>query len=204
MRNRVSSPWAGLKAPMAACLLALGLSACGGGLLPAQNAQTATAFATYDQVIDAYDQVIPGRTTGDDLTRIGFDPRTGNVDVLSYVDIERRFLPRSNVPFADLNPAVRACIRAEGACVGYVFHPEHSGSKRIGNTVSDVLGFERITRSEHWSAQIVLLVLDGRVVHKVFSGSPRTENVEDKVQPLGPLQDVGAALAHAVGASTSF
>ena len=203
MTKRPSSP-AGWTAALAAAALALCLAACGGGLLPAQNAQTATRFTSYDQVVDAFDQIAPYRTAEADLPRFGFDARTGNVDVLSYVDIQRRFLPHAGMPYGELDPAVRTCIHAEADCVGYVFHPEHSGTKRIGDTVADVLGFERITRSEHWSADVVLLVQNGRVVHKVFSGSPRTENVEDKVQPLGPLQDVGAALAHAVGASSSF
>lgn len=194
-------PWA-----LAALLppIMLGLAACGGGLLPKDAANAATAFNSYDQVVEAYDQVAPGRTLEDDLPRLGFDARTGNVDVLSYVDIERRFMPRAGVTLNDLNPAVAACIRAEDACTGYVFHPTHSGSKRIGSTFLDVLDFERVTRSEHWSAEVVLLTLNGRVVHKVFSGSPRTETVEDKVQPLGPVQDVGAALAHAIGSTSSF
>jgi hypothetical protein len=204
MTKRPSPPWQGLAGPLAATALAVCLAACGGGLLPAQNAQSATRFTSYDEVVDAYDQVQPYRTTEADLPRFGFDARTGNVDVLSYVDIQRRFLPHAGMPYGELDPAVRACIHAQADCVGYVFHPEHSGTKRIGNTVADVLGFERVTRSEHWSAEVVLLVQNGRVVHKVFSGSPRTENVEDKVQPLGPLQDVGAALARAVGASSSF
>ena len=67
----------------------------------------------------------------------------------------------------------------------------------MGALVPDVLGFERITRSERWSAEVILLVMNGRVVHKVFSGNPRTQNLEDRRQPLGPLQDLGGALAGA-------
>lgn len=206
MRKRVPFRPPGVALPLAACLLVLGLAACGGGggVLPAQDANTATSFTSYDQVVDAYEQVQPFRTSAYDLPRIGFDARTGNVDVLSYVDIQKRFLPHAGMPFGLLNPAVRACIRAESHCVGYVFRPSHSGSRRIGNSVADIFGFERITRAEHWSAEIVLLVQDGLVVHKLFSGSPRTETVEDKVQPLGPLQDAGAALGRAVGGYTNF
>jgi hypothetical protein len=46
--------------------------------------------------------------------------------------------------------------------------------------------------------------MNGRVVHKVFSGNPRTENLEDRRQPLGPLQDLGGAIAHAAGSVSSY
>jgi len=41
-------------------------------------------------------------------------------------------------------------------------------------------------------------------VHKVFSGNPRTQNLEDRRQPLGPLQDLGGALAKAAGNAPSY
>jgi len=192
------------------CLLFLGvsslllLSGCGGGLLPDQNAKAASPFESYDQVVEAFDQIVPGMTRADDLPNIGFDARTGNVDVLSYLDIEGRFLPAAGVRWEHMDPAVQACIRAELYCTGYVFHPSRTTSKRLGSFVPDVLGFERITRSNRWSADIILLVMNGRVVHKVFSGNPRTENLEDRRQPLGPLQDLGGAIAHAAGSVSSY
>jgi len=180
------------------------LSGCGGGLLPDQKAQSASPFESYDQVVDAFDQIVPGMTRADDLPNIGFDARTGNVDVLSYLDIEGRFLPAAGVRWEHLNPAVQACIRAELYCTGFVFHPSRTTSKRLGSFLPDVLGFERITRSSRWSADIILLVMNGRVVHKVFSGNPRTDNLDDRRQPLGPLQDLGGALAHAAGSASPY
>lgn len=183
------------------CLLGLGAAGCGSGVLPAQNQRAATDFVSYDQVVNAYEQIVPGRTSTQDLARIGFDARTGNVDVLSYLGIQERFMPRDSFKFDQLNPAVKACILSETGCTGFAFHPAHSATRRIGNAALDILGFQRVTRSEHWSAEIVLLMQNGIVTYKVFSGSPRTENVEDRVQPLGPLQDLGGALARGVGAA---
>lgn len=179
------------------------LAGCG-GLLPQQDAASATPFQTYDQVVEAFEQIVPGMTRADDLANLGFDPHRGNVDVLSYVDMESRFLPAAGVRWEHLDPAVRACIQAELYCTGFVFHPSRTASKRIGAFVPDLLGFQRITRSERWSADVTLLVMNGRVVHKVFSGSPRTENLDDKRQPLGPLQDLGGAIAHAAGSFPSY
>ena len=173
------------------------LSGCGGGLLPEQQAQSGNPFQTYDQVVESFDQIVPGMTRAEDLPNLGFDARKGNVDVLSYLGIQERFLPAAGVRWEHLNPAVRACIRAELYCTAYVFHPSRTMSKRIGNTVADLLGFQRITHSSRWSADVILLVMNGRVIHKVFSGNPRTDNLENRSQPLGPLQDVGGVLSRA-------
>lgn len=194
------------RALLCALVLALPVAGCAGGngLLPAENDQAAMRFASYDEVVDAFEQIVPGTTRAEDLAHIGFDPLTANVEVLSYLGIEERFMPNDSFRFDRLDPAVQACILAENGCTGYVFRPEHSVTKRIGNTTLDLLGFERVTRSEHWSAEIVLLVQNGIVVHKVFSGHPRAEKVDDKVQPLGPLQDVGNAMLRGAQLGTGY
>lgn len=185
------------------CTSLVVLAGCG-GLLPDQQIQTATPFQTYDQVVDSFDQIVPGMTNAQDLPNLGFDPKTANVDVLSYVDVEGRFMQAPGLRWEHLDPAVQACIRAQIYCTGYVFHPSHTSAKRLGALVPDVLGFERITRSTRWSADVILLVMNGRVVHKVFSGTPRAENLDDRKQPLGPLQDLGGAIAHAAGSVPSY
>lgn len=179
------------------------LAGCG-GLLPDQQIQNASPFQTYDQVVDSFNQIVPGMTNAQDLPNLGFDPKTANVDVLSYVDVETRFMQAPGMRWEHLDPAVQACIRAQAYCTGYVFHPSHTSSKRLGALVPDLLGFERITRSNRWSADVTLLVMNGRVVHKVFSGTPRAENLDDRKQPLGPLQDLGGALARAAGSTPSY
>lgn len=185
------------------CTSLVVLAGCS-GLLPDQQIQTATPFQNYDQVVDSFNQIVPGMTNAQDLPNLGFDPKTANVDVLSYVDVEGRFMQAPGLRWEHLDPAVQACIRAQIYCTGYVFHPSHTSSKRLGALVPDVLGFERITRSTRWSADVTLLVMNGRVVHKVFSGTPRSENLDDRKQPLGPLQDLGGAIAHAAGSVPSY
>jgi hypothetical protein len=160
-----------------ACTSLVMLAGCG-GLLPDQKA--ASPFESYDQVMEAFDQIVPGMTHAEDLPNMGFDTRTGNVDVLSYLNVEERFMPAAR---EHLSPAVQACIRAEAYCTGYVFHP---------------------SRSDGWSADVILLVMNGRVVHKVFSGNPHTQYLEDRRQPLRPLQDLGGAVARAAGSATSY
>ena len=128
----------------------------GGGLLPQQ------AQASYDQVAESFDQIVPGMTRADDLPNLGFDPRSANADVLSYPGIQERFLPAAGVRREHLDPAVQACIRAELYCTGYVFHP---AGRSTGTRIADLLGLGRGREP----ADMTLLLMNGRVIHKVFS-----------------------------------
>lgn len=165
----------------------------GSGLLAQQQAQPSQS---YDRMVESFEQIVPGMTRADDLPNLGFGAPTGNADILSYREIQQRFLP-AGVQWEQLNPAVRACIRAELYCTGFVFRPI---STRIGTAVSDLLGFEKISHSSP-SAEVVLLVMNGRVVHKVFSS--RTDTLDYSRQPLAPQPD-GGAMARAAGGATTF
>jgi hypothetical protein len=121
------------------------LAGCG-ALLPEQKAHT--PFENADQVAESFDQIVPGMTRADDLPHLGFD--TAKVELLSSRDVERRF--------GSADPAVRACIRAEIYCTGYVFHPRAASGL-----------FQRVSHSG--SANVTLLVMNGRVIHKVFAGA---------------------------------
>lgn len=135
-----------------ACGSLVALAGCS-GLLPDQKTASANPLKSYDQVVEAFDQIVPGMTHAEDLPNLGFDARTGNVDVLSHLNIADRFGPAAGAHREHLDPAVQACIRAQAYCTGYVFHPG---------------------RSESWPADVILLVMNGRVVHKVFFGASRT------------------------------
>ena len=135
-----------------ACGSLVVLAGCG-GLLPDQKAASTSPLESYDQVAEAFDRIVPGMTQAEDLPNLGFDTRTRNVDVLSHLNIAKRFAPAAGMRREHPNPAVQACIRADVYCTGYVFHPGGHESR---------------------PADVILLVMNGRVVHKVFSGNPRT------------------------------
>jgi hypothetical protein len=125
----------------------VGLAGCGGGLLPEQQGRSASTSQTYDQVVESFGQIVPGMTQAQDLPNLGFDARNADVEVLSHLNIEKRFLA-AGLRWEQLDPAIRACINAQVYCTGYVFHPGRA-------------------------SDVTLLVMNGRVVHKVFSGNPR-------------------------------
>ncbi|MBI3675764.1 MAG: hypothetical protein HY243_04015 [Proteobacteria bacterium] len=179
-------------AAVASTFATLALVGCGGlGLLPYQSDVCNSSFKTYKEVETAYETVTPGATRASDLAAIGFDSSLApNVEVLSYLGIIERFMPRDSIRFDNLDPKVQGCIDARDRCTAYVFKPEHLQEERVGNFFLDVFGFQRTTYDHGWSAEVVLLIQDGRVAYKVMSGKPRIDEYHDKVQPLGPFQDI--------------
>lgn len=171
----------------------LALVGCGGlGLLPYQTDIQTTNFQSYKAVETAYREITPGETPASDLVKIGFDSaRSPNVEVLSYLGVIERFMPRDSISFDNLDPAVQSCIEARDRCTAFVFHPGQLHQERTGSLLLDLFGFERTTVSTGWQAEVVFLVQDGRVAYKVMSGKPNIDTSHDTVQPLGPLQDIG-------------
>ena len=176
----------------------LALVGCGGlGLLPYQTQIANSKFRSYKQVAAAYDQIVPGATKASDLSDIGFDAsRSPNVEVLSYLGVIERFMPRDSIKFDRLDPAVQSCITSRDHCMAFVFRPQRLEEERTGNVLLDIFGFERTTYDHGWSAEVVLLIEDGRVAYKIMSGRPNIQAVRDKVQPLGPLQDLSSVAAN--------
>lgn len=181
---------------LAASVAVAALSGCG-SLLPAQSEKSNGGFKTYADVLHAYAKVKPGQTRVTDLTTIGFDAGQPNVEQLSYLGVMERFLPRANMGLSDLAPEVRNCVKARQHCTAYVFSPSQVHQQRTGDTMLDVFGFDRTTVSQGWSAEVTLLIYDDRVTYKVISSKPHIQTTQEKVQPLGPLQDIGTAVVPA-------
>jgi len=177
--------------------LALFLGGCGGTLLPEQTDHTNGKFKTFDDVKIAYERVQPGHTRVADLPSMGFDLTEPNVEQLSYLGVMERFMPRANMTQDEIAPEVRNCIRSRDHCMAYVFRPSMVHSERTGDTMLDVFGFDRTTINHGWSAEVTILVQDDRVAYKVISSKPHIEETHEKVQPLGPLQDLGNAVVPA-------
>ena len=182
---------------IASLVCALPLIGCGGlGLLPRETEIQNTSFRSYNDVATAYDSIAPG-TDASQLSQMGFDAaRSPNVEILSYLGVVERFMPRDSVKFDSLAEPVQSCIQARDRCTAYVFHPKRLHQQRTGNILLDIFGFERTTVNYGWSAEVVLLVEDGHVSYKLMSGRPHILDYRDKVQPLGPLQDFGNMTVH--------
>jgi hypothetical protein len=176
------------------------VSACASwGVLPSTVETTQTPFQSYVSAEDAFNQVKPFVTTARELKVRGFDPyTTPNIKVLNYLDLVPRFLPQQSMKSDDLDPAVQACLTARERCAGWLAEPSISSKDRTGNVALDVLGFERETTSTGWKASMLLLIQDGVVVYKLWSGTPSILEVKTEKKPLGPLQDLSGPAAAAI------
>lgn len=182
--------------------ITLALVGCGGlSLLPHRTDLAEDQnFQTYDQVADAYKDIVPGQTREADLNKLGFNAAIQpNAEVISYLGVIERFMPRDSIRFDHLALPVKACIEAQERCSAYVFRPSRLEQDRTGSIFLDLMGFERTTLDHGWAAEVVLLMQDGRVAYKVMSGKPHIEGYHDDVQPLGPLQNLGDQAVHAGG-----
>lgn len=127
--------------------------AASGAALPVQQ----NPFQTYDQVVESFDRIVPGMTQAQDLPSLGFDTGTGTL--LSYADITTRFLTDGK-RWKSPAPAVRDCLKARLYCNAYVFHVSDSDGKSF---------LASLGGARPWDAEVTLLVMNGRVIHKVLS-----------------------------------
>ena len=152
MALAVSSPHRKLMNLLCLSLLTAGglvAAAASSGALPPDHAR---GFQSYDQLVESFGQIVPGMTQAQDLPNLGFDTRIGAV--LSPQAAASRFLGHQSAA------AVRDCIQAQPYCNAYVFRPARAGSAPV------LFG---LGGSRAWSAEITLLVMNGRVTDKVLS-----------------------------------
>ena len=173
--------------------LVLVLVACLGGgcaaLLPTGKSLTEGPWQSFDEAKRVFDGIEPGRTTVPELKHLGYDPFVNaNVSVLSYSDVLSRFAP-SAVRDAYLEPGIRECIEAQTKCRAYSLSQQQLRRDRVGNFFLDFINYHRHTEITGWRFEAVIVVVDDRVVHKVWSGQREIREVEDTRNPLGPLQD---------------
>jgi hypothetical protein len=184
----------------AAVLLAASLAGCKSyPLLPSQSQSDNAGFESYEAVQVAFERIKPGATRTAELATLGFDVHAAsNVEVLSYLGVIERFMPRDSIKMDDLDPEVRACLQARIDCSAYIFRPLRLVAQRTGNVPLDLLGFRRTTETRGWSAEILFVVHNDRVIYKLWAGKPHMDSVKQVVQPLGPFQDLSGVAGGAV------
>ena len=151
-------------------VVAVALLVCGAlTLLPNQGDTTAIRITTLKELAAAYDRVRPGTTRSSQLAGLGFDATTANVQVLSYLGVMERFASDSR-RFDHLDEALQTCVEARDRCSALVFH--HGDGHGAGGVLSS-FGFGSANAVGR-TAEVTLLVQDGRVAYKTISGVPQT------------------------------
>lgn len=181
----------------AGCVFLL-LLLCGcSSLLPHSKNETASVFASFDEARATIESLQPFVSDVETLKKAGIDPlKQPNTAILAYVDIVRRFLPGPAVERRDLDPGILACLDAREACRGWELTISHISRQRTGNFFLDFTNFSRRTETSGWRFNAIILLANDRVVYRAWSGQPRVDEVEINTNPLGPLQDVGPAIAN--------
>lgn len=182
-------------------LLAVGLlmlTACGSPL-PRTEDVTKSPWKGFNEAMAAYDKVVLNKTTVDELRNLGFDPYSiPNVKILSYLDILQKFMPTNSVKLEHLPPSVRNCLAKQEACIAYEAHPGIIKRKRVGSVFNDLFGFKRKTIETGWRFDALIVLDNGVVVYKIWSGVPFLDSEKSRKNPLGPLQGSGGSLAREV------
>lgn len=165
-------------------------------LLPRGRSES-SQFKSFDEASKAIDALTPMQSKIDAVTALGIDPvRQPNTVILTHADIVRRFVPSALLKREDLDPGVLRCLQAREACRGWELKAARITRTRTGNFFADFANFSRRTETNGWRFNALILLVDDVVVYRSWGGQPNVNEVEVNTNPLGPLQDLGPAIAN--------
>jgi hypothetical protein len=155
-------------------------------LLPSGKSISESPWQEYTDAKKAFDAITVGKTTVEDLKELGFDVKgSPNIKILNYLDIAAQV---QAIPMQDLDPGLQACLRARADCRAYVFEPQRTYTKRVGNFWLDLWNFRRKTHETGWRFKALIIFVNHHVAYKLSSGEPKVDQLKDQMNPLGPLQ----------------
>jgi hypothetical protein len=170
------------------------LSGCA-SLLPSGRTEVATPWRSYTDAEAMFARIVPGSTRVADLVSMQIDPAaTPNVSVLNHADLLRRFAAAPSIGTEALDESLRACFAARLRCTAYEIEQTHMDRKRVGNFFLDFLNFQRSIDATGWRFNALIVINDGLVVYKLWSGKPKIVEHEKERNPLGPLQGIGDSM----------
>lgn len=173
------------------CIFVMLQAGCA-AVLPSSKQTVESPWRSFEDAKESFDKIIPQQTSLAELKALGFDPfQDSNVKLINYLDLIQRFIPNESIRQEDLPAGVQTCLKAQGACYGYLIQPEVVNKKRYGNAFLDLLDFRRQTMISGWNVDALIVLQDELVVYKLWSGEPKILRYEDEKNPLGPFQDIG-------------
>ena len=184
------------------CILVTG--GCSTSLLPVAKGSLASPWNSFSEAKDTFDRVIPYETGEAELQNLSLSPyRNPNIEIISYLDLTNRFMPNSSVKKEDLAPGVLECLESHDNCHGYELKVSQMNSERYGNVFLDLFNFNRKTHKTGWEFYALIMVREGQVVYKLWSGRPNIDQYSYKKNPLGPVQQ-SENVVQAIAVETSF
>lgn len=162
-------------------------------VLPTTTTVSASKWASYDDAKKAFDLTVLDKSTDKDLAYLGFTPEgSPNVEILNYVDVVRLFGPAFKL--ADLPEGVRQCFDARDNCKAYVIKVQNVKNKRMGNVPADLFGFRKYIHTSGWTFEATFVLVNGKLVYKLWNGTPSIAADEHQTTPLGPLQNLSGVV----------
>lgn len=172
-------------------LIAAALLAACESALPHQRVVTDSPWAEFVDAKRAFDRIEPDHTTIEELRALGFHPyRNDNVAILSYMDVFEIFVPNAALRVEDTHPGIQRCIASRDRCVGYRQAVLREFDREYGNFWSNFFRFRVRQEMAGWFFESTLVLVDDVVVYKVWEGNPAVLKHSERVQPLGPLNEV--------------
>ena len=183
---------------MTAVMMAVWLAGCASspgmpGVLPENSNKSQMPWATYAEGQTAYDAVKIGASTLSDIKTLGFDPaKVPNIKVLNYVDVVNLFGPAFKME--DMPAGIKTCVAAKEGCTAYAVRATHVKNKRDGNIAADLLGFQKHTTTIGWEFTATLVLVNDKVVYKLWNGTPDIKASSREFNPLGPMQNMSGMI----------
>ena len=170
------------------------LSGCA-SLLPQSKEDVRTPWHSYAEARALFDSIIVYATTTEQLKAAGINPQTTpNVAILSHADLLRKIASGSSLDLRLLETELQNCLMENKTCVAYELEQKHLERKRSGNFWLDFLNFHRRVDITGWQFDAIVVVRNGRVIYKLWSGKPNIQELQEERNPLGPFQGVGGSL----------
>jgi hypothetical protein len=176
---------------------AAGVAGCS-SLLPRTVVESVSPHASFEAAREAFERIEPYRTTLPELKSLGFDATAGGTaQQVPYPQLIGYLVANPTVPFERLDTGIRECFEARQACRAFIFRLGTEVQERRGAFLADFLNFRRVTHTSGWRFEGVVLVRGDTVMFRNHGGEPSIDRVEERVNPLGPLQAFGEAAVRA-------
>ena len=139
-------------------------------LLPKSYETNVSTLETFGDVGEAHEAIILFKTLTTDLKELGPDPY-------------------SNIALEDLSEGVQECLQVRERRAAYEVKLGCIQTKGEGQVPLDVLGFSRHRVITEWSFVAQNVIINDKVVYKLWSETPRLVQKKHDTNPLGPFQD---------------
>lgn len=155
-------------------------------------------FKTYEETVRKCDkEIVVGKTTAQDLKKIGIYEGAPNVGTPNWLSVEKIFIHKENINRKDLPEGVQTFLNAKNKNrKAYELIFSDTGKHHEGNFWKHFFNFLKIERMTGWHYYSLILTVENVVVYVLPHDGKANINIpREEVNPLGPLQNLGGDTA---------